>query len=238
MKFGLIKSKIEKCLMDSYLNESFKKDIFIFNELVLKNKTIKEMYYLYDELSSNKGYSEEFANEFITESVNILKEKSKKINKSSVQDLNLWLSEIVTENLYENIDNLIYTNNLKVETKIQSKKTIVESLKKSKETLTDIVKLPVSKIVEAANNTLDSYLNTITESERKEIKKLLSEDNDKLLIKYEVLKEGTLDKLNDLKSTSEDVEVTSRINETINKLNNENYSRVNYYKLKELFTNL
>ena len=238
MKFGLIKSKIEKCLMDSYLNESFKKDIFIFNELVLKNKTIKEMYYLYDELSSNKGYSEEFANEFITESVNILKEKSKKINKSSVQDLNLWLSEIVTENLYENIDNLIYTNNLKVETKIQSKKTIVESLKKSKETLTDIVKLPVSKIVEAANNTLDGYLNTITESERKEIKKLLSEDNDKLLIKYEVLKESALDKLNDLKSTNEDVEVTSRINQTINKLNNENYSRVNYYKLKELFTNL
>jgi len=66
----------------------------------------------------------------------------------------------------------------------------------------------------------------------------LSEDNDKLLVKYEVLKESTLDKLNDLKSTNDDTEVTSRINQTINKLNNETYNRVNYYKLKDLFTNL
>lgn len=238
MKFGLIKSKIEKCLTNSYLNESFKKDIFIFNELVLKNKTLKEMYYLYDELSSNKGYCEEFASEFITESVNVLKEKSKKLDKSSVNELNLWLSEIVTENIYEDIDNLVYTNNLQVENKIKSRKTITESLKKVNENLTDIVKLPVSKIVEVANTTLENYLSTISESERKEVKKILSEDNDKLLVKYEVLKESTLDKLNDLKSTSEDLEVTSRINETINKLKNETYNRVNYYKLKELFTNL
>lgn len=238
MKFGLIKSKIEKCLTNSYLNESFKKDIFIFNELVLKNKTLKEMYYLYDELSSNKGYSEEFAIEFITESVNVLKEKSKKLDRSSANELNLWLSEIVTENIYEDIDNLVYTNNLQVENKIQSRKRITESLKKINENFTDIVKLPVSKIVEVANTTLENYLNTISESERKEVKKIISEDNDKLLVKYEVLKESTLDKLNDLKSTSEDVDVTSRIDQTINKLNNETYNRVNYYKLKELFTNL
>lgn len=238
MKFGLIKSKIEKCLTNSYLNESFKKDIFIFNELVLKNKTLKEMYYLYDELSSNKGYSDEFANEFITESVNVLKEKSKKLKKSSVDELNLWLSEIVTENIYQDIDNLVYTNNLQVEGKIKSRKIITESLKKVNENFTDVVKLPVSKIVEVANTTLENYLNTISESERKEVKKILSEDNDKLLVKYEVLKESTLDKLNDLKSTSEDVDVTSRIDQTINKLNNESYNRVNYYKLKELFTNL
>lgn len=238
MKFGLIKSKIEKCLTNSYLNESFKKDIFIFNELVLKNKTLKEMYYLYDELSSNKGYSEEFAIEFITESVNVLKEKSKKLDRSSANELNLWLSEIVTENIYEDIDNLVYTNNLQVENKIQSRKRITESLKKVNENFTDIVKLPVSKIVEVANTTLENYLNTISESERKEVKKIISEDNDKLLVKYEVLKESTLDKLNDLKSTSEDVDVASRIDQTINKLNNETYNRVNYYKLKELFTNL
>jgi hypothetical protein len=238
MKFGIIKSKIEKCLTNSYLNESFKKDIFIFNELVLKNKTLKEMYYLYDELSSNKGYDEDFANEFISESVKTLKEKSKKLSKSSIDEINLWLSETITDNIYENIDNLVYTNNLQVENKIKSKKVILESLMKSKEQQLDVVKLPVTKVVETANKTLEDYLNTIDETERKEIKKILSEDNNKLSIKYEVLKEGTLDKLNDLKSTSEDVEIASKINQTINKLNNETYNRLNYYKLKELFTNL
>lgn len=238
MKFGLIKSKIEKCLTDSYLNESFKKDIFIFNELVLNNKNLKEMYHLYDELSSNKGYGDDFANEFISESVSILKEKIKTIDRVVLEDFNLWLSEVETENIYQDIDNLVYTSTIKLEEKIKSKKTIVESLKMESDKITDIVKLPVTKIVEAANKTLENYLQTINESEREEVKKILSEDNDKLSVKYEVLKESTIDKLNDLNSSNEDSEVTTRINQTITKLNNENYNRVNYFKLKELFTNL
>ena len=239
MKFGLIKSKIEKCLTDSYLKESFKKDIFIFSELVLKNKTLKEMYYMYDELSSSKGYSDDFANEFLNESITTLKESIKNLSSNSINELDLWLSEIETKNIYENIDNLVYTKNLNLESRIKSKKFILESLSKSKkEEYTDMVKLPVSKIVDVANKTISDYLSSINESEREEVKKILSEDNDKLLVKYEVLKESTLDKLNDLKSTNDDTEVTSRINQTINKLNNETYTRVNYYKLKDLFTNL
>lgn len=237
MKFGLIKSKIEKCLTESYLNDTLKKDIFIFKELVLKNKTLKEMYHLYDELSSNKGYSKQFAEEFINESINFLVENSKKINKKNIEELNLWLSDITSQNQYEDIDNLVYTNSLNLESRIKSKKVILEGLEKTKENY-NVVNVPVSKTIEVANKTIEHYLNNINESERKEVKKILSEDNDKLLVKYEVLKESTLDKLNDLKSTIEDVDVTSRIDQTINKLNNESYNRVNYYKLKELFTNL
>lgn len=238
MKFGLIKSKIEKCLTNSYLNESLKKDIFIFNELVLNNKTLKEMYHLYDELSSNKGFDENFANEFISESVNILKEKKNKLNKKTIEELNLWLSDTSSENLYENIDNLVYSNELQVENKIKSKKIILESLQKEKEQFTDVVKLPVSKVVDVANKTLENYLKTLNESERKEIKKILSEDDNKLSLKYEILKESTLEKLSELQITNEDTEVSSSINQTINKINKETYSKLNYYKLKELFTSL
>ena len=39
MKFGVLKSKIEKCLIESYNKNTFKDNIFIFNELVRKNKT-------------------------------------------------------------------------------------------------------------------------------------------------------------------------------------------------------
>ena len=197
------------------------------------------MYYMYDELSSSKGYSDDFANEFLNESIITLKESIKNLSSNSINELDLWLSEIETKNIYENIDNLVYTKNLNLESRIKSKKFILESLSKSKkEEYTDMVKLPVSKIVDVANKTISDYLSSINESEREEVKKILAEDNDKLLIKYEVLKESTLDKLNDLKSTNDDTEVTSRINQTINKLNNETYNRVNYYKLKDLFTNL
>ena len=30
MKFGLLKTKIEKCLTESYENGTFKKDVFLF----------------------------------------------------------------------------------------------------------------------------------------------------------------------------------------------------------------
>ena len=42
-------------------------DTVIPEELVLKNKNISKVFFLYDELSSNKGLSESVANEFIND---------------------------------------------------------------------------------------------------------------------------------------------------------------------------
>ena len=44
MKFGLIKSKIEKNLSESYKNKDlFKVNMSVFNELVLGDKNIKKI---------------------------------------------------------------------------------------------------------------------------------------------------------------------------------------------------
>ena len=40
MKIGLIKSKVEKCLTESYGRDTFKPNMFIFKELVLENKNL------------------------------------------------------------------------------------------------------------------------------------------------------------------------------------------------------
>ena len=69
MKFGILKSKIEDCLVESYKKNSLKKDMFVFEELVLKNKSLSTLYFLYDELSKNKGLNESFVNEYINESI-------------------------------------------------------------------------------------------------------------------------------------------------------------------------
>ena len=49
MNFGELKSKIEVCLSESYKKNNLKKDLFVFNELVLKNKNISKIFFLYDE---------------------------------------------------------------------------------------------------------------------------------------------------------------------------------------------
>ena len=67
--FGLLKSKIEKCLVEAYTNNNLKRDLFVFDQLVVKNKNINKLYYLYDELSSNKGLNESVASDFINQSI-------------------------------------------------------------------------------------------------------------------------------------------------------------------------
>ena len=69
MKFGILKSKIEKMLLESYKTNTFKNEIKNFNELVLKNRNMSKLFYLYDELNSNKNLSESVANEYIFESI-------------------------------------------------------------------------------------------------------------------------------------------------------------------------
>ena len=50
MKFGLLKSKIESKLIESYRTNKFKTDIKLFKQLVLEDSSVSKTFYLYDEL--------------------------------------------------------------------------------------------------------------------------------------------------------------------------------------------
>jgi len=43
IKFGILKSKIEKVLLESYSNDTFKDELKNFKKLVLENKNISKM---------------------------------------------------------------------------------------------------------------------------------------------------------------------------------------------------
>ena len=53
-----------------------------------------------------------------------------KVDKNDLKDLNLWVGHIVSENRYQDIDNLFSSNASTLEEKLRSKKTISENLKK------------------------------------------------------------------------------------------------------------
>ena len=125
MKFGLLKSKIERCLVEAYTNDTIKRDLFVFDQLVAKNKNINKLYFLYDELSSNKGLNESVASDFINQSIVLYENTINKIQNSEIKDLELWVEDIKTQNNYQDIDNLFSNNVLTFENKIKSKKTIL-----------------------------------------------------------------------------------------------------------------
>lgn len=239
MKIGLLKSKIEKYLTDSYKRETLKENMFIFNELVLKNKNLNKIFFLYDSLSQNKNVNESTANELINESIVIYENTINKLTKKELQDLSLWVGHVKTKNEYSDIDNLFSTSVLTLEDKIKSKKVIIENLKKkvSDEKIKRF-EAPLNVVVESANKTIKSFIETLEESSKKTLLKILKEDSNKLEIKYDILKESIIEKLQDLKLTESDLGVKSTIDETIKKVEDENFDRINYFKLFELNKNI
>jgi hypothetical protein len=239
MKFGIIKSKIEKCLTESFRKESFKTNMFIFKELVLENKNLCKMFYLYDELSTKKGLTESVANQLINESVSIYNNISKKISKDEMGELSLWLSEVRTRNNYKEIDEIFSKSVLTMERRAISKKIVLENL--TSETINeDIIKesVPLKKLLRAANDTVNDFITTLNESDKKVLEKILNEDENKLKLKFEILKESVLEKLEKLKENESDSEVIGKINESLNKVENETFDRINYFKLQELNKNI
>jgi hypothetical protein len=238
MKFGLLKSKIEKCLVESYTNNTIKRDLFVFDQLVAKNKNINKLYYLYDELSSKKGLNESIASDFVNQSITIYENIVNKISKSDIDDLKLWVSDIKTKNIYEDIDNVFSNNLLTLENKIKSKNILIENLKKKDENNDELKNISINQMIQIANKTVKNYLSSLNENEKIKLESILSESDEKLTLKYEIIKEDVVDKLNDLKSKETDNDIKSKITETITKVKNEKYDKLNYFKLQELNRNI
>jgi hypothetical protein len=238
MKFGLLKTKIEKILTESYEKNSVKDNMFIFNELILKNKNISKIYYLYDELSSKKGLNESLANEYINQSIIVYENLINKLTSSQIKEIQMWVGHIQCENEYTNIDNLFSSDVTKLETKIESKKTIVETLKSKPTKEKENTIVPMNEMVKIANDTVSKYLENLTESEKTELKGLLKEDDKILKENYFILKGKILNKLEIIDSNETDKDTSIKINETIEKIQKTPYNINELMRLKKLYESL
>jgi hypothetical protein len=238
MKFGILKSKIENVLLESYKNNTFKNELKTFKKLVIENKNVAKIFYLYDELNTPKGLNESYVNEFINESVKLYEKSILKITKSELKELNEWVKNSTVENSYSNVDDLFTSDVLTIESRIKSKKIISETLRKLPVTTTKGIELPLSTMVSVANKTIKNYIDGLNESDKKELINLLSEDDSTLTEKYNTLKESVVEKLNNMKESSDDNSVTSRIDETLSKVLSEKFDKLSYFKLKGLNENL
>lgn len=237
MTIGQIKSGVEKILLESYSNNTFTNEIKVFKKLVLENKNISKIFYLYDELNSKKGLNENIVDSYINECITLYENTINKMDSSEFLSLKRWIKDSKTENLYENIDNLFSSDVLKIDTKVQSRKMISEQLKKQPETSKEVINIPLSSSLNIANKVLEQHIQELSESEKKELVDILSTPDNDLKVKFETLKENTISKLTTLKETS-DTETSERIEETIEKVRNESFDKLNFYRMKVLLENL
>lgn len=232
--FGELKSKIEAYLVESYQKNNLKTSLFVFEELVLKNKNISKIFFLYDELKDNKGLSESIANEYINESITAYENIINKVKPAHIQELKAWVGHVVCENKYKEIDGLFSTNILTLETKIKNKKIILESLKSTKKVKPEVIKVPLKSMVSIANKTVDRFVSSLTESEQRELKTILNLPKETLIENYNTEKETVISKLSKQKDAESDSDTVSTINQVLEKLQTESCSELNYYKLKQL----
>jgi hypothetical protein len=230
MEFGLLKSKIEKKLSDSYMNESFKKEFATFKKLVLENESLSKAFHIYNELGEKKGYNDRFAEDFLEECVDLYNRLE--VEEKSIFLLNKWVKNVVTENNYKTIDTVLNTNSVLVEERIKSKNQILENLKSKKEEKKSI-NIPIEKMVEIANKNLNNHLSQLSESEVKQIKKYTSLSKDELNKRYEVISEMVFEKL-EILSKSSDNETKQKIDETVKRIKTQDINTLSFIKLKSL----
>jgi hypothetical protein len=228
MTFGKIKSIIERNLLESYKDEKeFKKSLREFKHNVLNDKSISKAYALYDQLSTPQGLSESDAKEFLEEGINLLSRilPSIKLPKSLEES---------TDNKYSDIDTLAYTNKLNLHERIQSKKNIISILRSDSKSVNESINIPIKSMVNIANQTLRTYIETLDENTKKEFFQLISEDSKSLETKFETLKESTINKLQSILENEKEFELKTKISETIDRLKTEKFDQVNFLKLKNL----
>jgi hypothetical protein len=230
MTFGLIKSIIEENLLESYKDEkSFKKSINEFKHNILNNTNLSKLYSLYDDLSTPQGLSEEDAKEYLSEGITLIRSILPKVKLPKI------IGESSVKNKYKFIDELVYDGiHVSLNERVQMKKKIVNKIQENKKLTESVINIPITSMVKIANQTVQSYLDNLDESSKKDLFEIIKEDSTELESKFNSLKQIALEKLNPIMENEDDDETKKRLEETILKINEDKFSQINFLRLKKL----
>jgi len=236
--FGKIKTKIETASVNLAKKPEFKKFMYGFEKLVLENKDVSELYFIYDDLTKNKGLSIDIVDDYINESIEYSQILLEEQNEN-IEFLNEWIDswDKSNENNYKEIDNIIYNKSIKnLESILESKRKIksvliTESVNK---TINENINLPLSSMVKVANSNLKKQFDGLNESDKKELNDILLLSGEQLKEEFENTKKIVLNNLKVSINESSDKELKSKIDKTINKIMEAKCNHYDYYKLKKL----
>jgi hypothetical protein len=241
-KFGALKTKLLNKLTESYAKEN-KAEIKNILSIIKENKDFKEMYLFYEEIENKYIEDKEIAKLYVEGLSTYFGEPIGNWNKLNLfcESLDTKLSniEIVPNELYESLDILSEKDSLSnIENKIIAKKKLVEHLTTKKEILEskETTLVPNETLLNAilANNFNVLYSNTLSESQKEELKNILSISHDDLIVKTNELQESILNQVESLMNESSDLDLRNKLDNVKKEVNQISPSRYNYYRLTEL----
>ena len=228
MTFGEVKSIIEESLIESYKDpKDFKKVMNEFRQNVLTDKSISRLYALYDDLSAEKGLSNDDAKEYLEEGVKLIQ------NLISNSKLPKFTSKNI-KNKYSDLDTIVYSRNLNISERVKARKNILENLSKSPNSLKESINLPISSMVSIANQTLKNYVETMDDSTKKDFLKVVKGDQKELESEFGKIRESAIQKLETILIKEDEFELKTKISETIDRLKKEEFNQMNFVRLNTL----
>jgi hypothetical protein len=242
MKFGTIKSKLLSKLTESYANEN-KADIKDILTTIKENKDFKEMYLFYEEIEGKTISDKETAKLYVEGLSTYFGQPMGNWGTLNMfcesLDIKLGDIKINTNELYESLDILSEKDSLSnIEKKVTAKKKLVEHLTTKKEIteLKESTLVPNETLLNAvlANNFNVLYSNTLSESQKEELKNILSIPYDDLITKSNELQESIIGEISTLLSESNDTDLSTKLKAVKDEVTQMYPSRYNYYRLNEL----
>jgi uncharacterized protein (DUF1015 family) len=238
-KFGVIKTKLLNKLTESYANEN-KTEIKNILTTIKENKDFKEMYLFYEEIENKYIDDKETAQLYVEGIASILKQQMDEISNFCTSLNKMINVEPINENeIYNSLDTLIENDSLSnIEKKVKAKKKLVEHLTTKKEIKEskDSTLIPNENLLNAVltNNFNVLYSNTLSESQKNELKNILSIPYDEIITKTTELKESIVSQVSTLLSESNDTDLSTKLNAVKDEVTQMYPSRYNYYRLNEL----
>jgi len=241
-KFGELKSKILTKLTESYTKEN-KTEVKDILKTIKENKDFKEMYLFYEEIENKYIEDKETAKLYVEGLSTYFGEPIGNWNKLNMfcESLKSKLNDVETQSnkLYESLDILSEKDSLSnIEKKVIAKKKLIEHLTTKKEILEskETTLIPNETLLNAvlANNFNVLYSNTLSESQKEELKNILSIPYDELIIKSNELAESVINQVSTLISESNDTDLSSKLKAVKDEVSQMSPSRYNYYRLNEL----
>jgi hypothetical protein len=209
-----------------------------FKNNFLSNKAISEMYFIYNDLSTQKGINKDIAGEYVNESFEKLSDLISS-NQKKIDELYKWVKTNLkgdVENEYSDIDFVVYENKITNLERILETKTQIKNLLLStkKEKVQESVNIPLSSMLKIVTNTFNKEYSNISEEDKKELKSLLSLNKKEISGEIKLVKESVISKLSDKITESDDSELKEKISNTIQKIQESESDLISLYKLKQL----
>ena len=238
-KFGDIKNKMLTKLTESYSNEN-KKEVKDILNTIKENKEFKEMYLFYEEIE-NKYISDKETAKLYVEGLSTMLNGNIKNLSTFCESLDKKLGDVQIQSneIYESLDVLSEKDTLSnIEKKVIAKKKLVEHLTAEKEILEskDSTLVPNESLLQAvlANNFNVLYSNTLSESQKEELKNILSIPQEELSSKTTELKESIINQVSTILNESNDTDLITKLNKVKDEVTQMTTSKYNYYRLTEL----